>query len=111
MRNAKSGLSLTLNQVKTQCRIVLTGTPLQNNLLECKLTMHCSEPSQYTQLEHVFKLALLLNQHYWLYMGILDYPLPLCMVNDFGYNPHHHGTVTITQLIHVHVELTLLYDQ
>ena len=36
MRNSKSGLSLILGQVKTTCRIVLTGTPLQNNLLECE---------------------------------------------------------------------------
>ncbi len=37
MRNSKSSLSLVINQVKTRLRIVLTGTPLQNNLTECKL--------------------------------------------------------------------------
>ena len=36
MRNSKSNISLVLNQVRTLARIVLTGTPLQNNLLECK---------------------------------------------------------------------------
>ena len=36
MRNSKSNISLVLNQVRTLGRIVLTGTPLQNNLLECK---------------------------------------------------------------------------
>ena len=38
MRNSKSNLSIILNQVKTRFRIVLTGTPLQNNLFECKPT-------------------------------------------------------------------------
>ncbi len=37
MRNSKSNLSVILGQVKTLCRIVLTGTPLQNNLMECEL--------------------------------------------------------------------------
>ena len=36
MRNSKSNLSIVLGQIKTRTRIVLTGTPLQNNLLECK---------------------------------------------------------------------------
>ena len=37
MRNSKSSLSAIVNQVKTRLRIVLTGTPLQNNLHECVL--------------------------------------------------------------------------
>ncbi len=36
VRNSKSSLTLAVNQVRTRCRIVLTGTPLQNNLLECE---------------------------------------------------------------------------
>lgn len=36
MRNSKSSLSAVVNKVNTRLRIVLTGTPLQNNLLECK---------------------------------------------------------------------------
>ena len=36
MRNSKSRLSQVLGELKTLCRIVLTGTPLQNNLLECE---------------------------------------------------------------------------
>ena len=38
MRNAASKLSQVLYQVHTPTRIVLTGTPLQNNLVECE---HC----------------------------------------------------------------------
>ena len=36
MRNSKSNLSMVLGRVRTRTRIVLTGTPLQNNLLECE---------------------------------------------------------------------------
>ena len=36
LRNSKSNLSIVLGRVRTHTRIVLTGTPLQNNLLECK---------------------------------------------------------------------------
>ena len=35
LRSSSSNLSAIVNQVKTRCRMVLTGTPLQNNLLEC----------------------------------------------------------------------------
>ena len=35
LRNCKSALSQAVNKVATQRRIVLTGTPLQNNLEEC----------------------------------------------------------------------------
>jgi hypothetical protein len=36
MRNASSILSIVLQRVRTRARIVLTGTPLQNNLVECE---------------------------------------------------------------------------
>ena len=39
MRNSKSSLSIVLGQVKTRTRIILTGTPLQNNLMECKMCL------------------------------------------------------------------------
>ena len=38
LKNPKSALSLSLNKLHTLRRIVLTGTPLQNNLMECQLS-------------------------------------------------------------------------
>ena len=35
LKNPKSALSQALNKLRTLRRIVLTGTPLQNNLMEC----------------------------------------------------------------------------
>lgn len=36
LKNQTSSLSLAINKVRTLRRIILTGTPLQNNLKECK---------------------------------------------------------------------------
>lgn len=36
IKNQKSSTSMTVNQIMTKRRIVLTGTPIQNNLKECK---------------------------------------------------------------------------
>lgn len=37
IKNQKSTTSLAVNKIKTRRRIVLTGTPIQNNLKECKM--------------------------------------------------------------------------
>ena len=39
LKNEKTSLSQSMNKVRTLRRIVLTGTPLQNNLKECKYSL------------------------------------------------------------------------
>lgn len=40
IKNQKSTTSMAVNKIMTKRRIVLTGTPIQNNLKECELILH-----------------------------------------------------------------------
>ena len=40
LKNEKTNLSKAMNRLTTLRRIVLTGTPLQNNMKECKLIVN-----------------------------------------------------------------------
>lgn len=53
LKNPSTQLSVAINKIRTLRRIVLTGTPLQNNLKECKFwcVMHLRSPR--TQLSNV----------------------------------------------------------
>ncbi len=50
MRNSNSSTSISINKIKTRLRVVLTGTPLQNNLQECKSCVSCSGSISYELL-------------------------------------------------------------
>lgn len=42
IKNLNAAITLAVNQIKTGTRIILTGTPMQNHLMECKLAVNRS---------------------------------------------------------------------
>lgn len=44
MKNSKSHITKAVSQIRTMKRVVLTGTPLQNNLNECKFIYFVGVP-------------------------------------------------------------------
>lgn len=47
LKNSKSRLYQVLNELTTECRLLLSGTPLQNNLEELFMLMHFIEPDKF----------------------------------------------------------------
>lgn len=72
IKNRKSATNVSVSQVKTRKRIILTGTPIQNNLKECKYI---------NTLQQIY-LCNFFNTIY----NLLDY----CMVHFI--KPHFLGT-------------------
>lgn len=64
IKNQKSTTSLAVNQIKTKRRIILTGTPIQNNLKECNY-LDVIMPSQHIfSIIHIFSLRLFYGKFY-----------------------------------------------
>jgi chromodomain-helicase-DNA-binding protein 4 len=50
LKNCKSRLYKVLNDLPVDCRLLLTGTPLQNNLEELFMLMHFIEPDIFADI-------------------------------------------------------------
>lgn len=58
LKNPGSQLSLAINSIRTLRRIVLTGTPLQNNLKECKYSTARFDTKEILFSNHYFHSRL-----------------------------------------------------
>jgi hypothetical protein len=75
LKNEKTSLSQSMNRVRTRRRIVLTGTPLQNNLKECKHHLQC-----------LLKTLCQTNPHWARVVGYYS-PFSLCVIHKEGLCP------------------------
>jgi len=57
LKNANAGISKALSRIRTKRRIILTGTPLQNNLKEYYYMVHFVKP-------HLCKLKSVKNRNF-----------------------------------------------
>ncbi|CAF2952071.1 unnamed protein product [Rotaria sp. Silwood2] len=66
LKNAKAGISKALNKIRTKRRIILTGTPLQNNLREYYYMVHFVKPhllGTYREFKNQFIDPIRAGQH------------------------------------------------
>lgn len=61
LKNAKTSLSKAVNRIRTLRRVVLTGTPLQNNLNECTLNTSCHHTLYRTSVTLLFSLFVCIS--------------------------------------------------
>lgn len=50
LKNSKSRLYVALNELNADCRLLLSGTPLQNSLEELFMLIHFIEPDKFADL-------------------------------------------------------------
>lgn len=64
LRKEGSHISKALNALRTKRRVLLTGTPLQNNLVECEFTVSRVIVTSKSTPEHTITLVWLRSGHH-----------------------------------------------